>query len=242
MSARHPWWLPAAAFLGAALLRVLGSTWRVTVADDPEYTAGLRRGERFIYAFWHSTMLPLVVFHRDEGAAVLVSRHRDGELIARVIERLGFVAARGSSTRGGEAGVRGMLAWAERDRHLGITPDGPKGPAEEVKDGAIYLAERAARRLVPTTAAAHPVRVLATWDGFLVPWPFARVLVVHGAPFAPGPASGAASDAGATRATRAESGPVGAAVPDAAERARACFEETLRRLSREARARVGGRA
>jgi len=207
------------------------------VADDPEYTAGLRRGERFVYAFWHSTMLPLVVFHRDEGAAVLVSRHRDGELIARVIERMGFVAARGSSTRGGEAGVRGMLAWAERDRHLGITPDGPRGPAEEVKDGAIYLAERAALRLVPTAAAAHPARVLATWDRFLVPWPFARVLVVHGAPFAPGPAGGAA--------TGAESGPAEAAmpaVPDAAERARACFEDTLRRLTREARARVGGRA
>jgi lysophospholipid acyltransferase (LPLAT)-like uncharacterized protein len=104
MRARHPWWLPLAAGIGAVFVRALGATWRYTVSDAPEYSAALARGERFVYAFWHSGLLPGAVLHRDEGIAVLVSRHRDGELITRVIEHLGYVTARGSSTRGGEAG------------------------------------------------------------------------------------------------------------------------------------------
>ncbi|HVQ24377.1 MAG TPA: lysophospholipid acyltransferase family protein, partial [Planctomycetota bacterium] len=185
MRSRHPWWLPLAAGFGAAFVRALAATWRYTVSDAPEYSAALARGERFVYAFWHSGLLPLAVFHRHEGAAVLVSRHRDGELITRVLEHLGYVAARGSSTRGGEAGVRGMLSWAGQDRQLAVTPDGPRGPAEQAKPGALFLAERTGRRLVPTAVAARPVRALRSWDRFRIPWPFARVLVSHGAPFDP---------------------------------------------------------
>ena len=214
MSARHPWWLPLAAACGGAALRVIGATWRFTVSDAPEYTAALGRGERFVYAFWHSALLPLAVLHKNEGTAVLVSRHRDGELITRVVERLGIVAARGSSTRGGEAGVRGMLAWAARDRHLAVTPDGPRGPAEQVKPGALFLAERTGRRMVPIAMAARPVRALRSWDRFRVPWPFARVLVSHGAPFQ---------------------------VVDSGECARLEFERALASLTRDVRARAGER-
>ena len=214
MSARHPWWLPLAAACGGAALRVIGATWRFTVSDAPEYTAALGRGERFVYVFWHSALLPLAVFHKNEGTAVLVSRHRDGELITRVVEPLGIVTARGSSTRGGEAGVRGMLAWAGRDRHLAVTPDGPRGPAEQVKPGALFLAERTGRRMVPIAMAARPVRALRSWDRFRVPWPFARVLVSHGAPFQ---------------------------VADSGECARLEFERALVSLTRDVRARAGER-
>jgi len=185
MRARHPWWLPLATACGATLMRALRATWRYTVSDAPEYTAALARGARFVYAFWHSGLLPLSMLHCDEGIAVLVSRHRDGELIAGVIERLGYVAARGSSTRGAEAGVRGMLAWAGRDRHLAVTPDGPRGPAEQLKPGVVYLAQRTGRRMVPIGMGVRPARALRSWARFRVPWPFARVRVSHGAPFDP---------------------------------------------------------
>jgi lysophospholipid acyltransferase (LPLAT)-like uncharacterized protein len=219
MRARHPWWLPLAAVGGAALVRVIGATWRFTVSDAPEYAAALARGERFVYAFWHSALLPLAVLHRNEGIAVLVSRHRDGEFITRVIERLGFVAARGSSTRGGEAGVRGMLAWAGRDRHLAVTPDGPRGPAEQLKPGALFLAERTGRRMVPIGVAARPVRALRSWDRFRVPWPFARVVVSHGAPFQPTDPSAGSED----------------------ERDRRAFEQQLASLTLDVRTRAGER-
>ena len=236
MRARPPWWLPIAATLGAGVVRVLGATWRFTVSDAPEYTAALARGERFVYAFWHSVMLPLAVLHRHEGIAVLVSRHRDGELITRVIERLGFVAARGSSTRGGEAGVRGMLAWAGRDRQLAVTPDGPRGPAEQVKPGALYLAERTGRRMVPIGVAAHPTRALRSWDRFRVPWPFARVMITHGAPFDPAGSTSAAT-ADIQGAPSAEGSPEDAR----AECARREFERVLTALTRDVRVRVGER-
>ena len=250
MRARHPWWLPLAAVLGAGVVRAIGATWRFTVSDAPEYSAALARGERFVYAFWHSALLPLAVLHRHEGIAVLVSRHRDGELITRIIERLGFVATLGSSTRGGEAGVRGMLAWAGQDRHLAVTPDGPRGPAEQVKPGALYLAERTGRRMVPIGVAADRTRAFRSWDRFRVPWPFARVLVSHGAPFAPphsltAPLGSLAGSSESGLVANSAGSAAAAAEAQVEERdlepARLAFERALDTLTRDVRVRVGER-
>ena len=210
MRARHPWWLPLAAACGSALVRVVGATWRFTVRDAPEYTAALARGERFVYAFWHSALLPLAVLHKNEGIAVLVSRHRDGELITQLIEKLGFVAARGSSTHAG-------------------------------------LAERTGRRMVPIGVAARPVRALRSWDRFRVPWPFARVLVSHGAPFTAPLASLAASSEGGTAAASdatapgppADASEAASAGPE--ESGRLQFQHALDTVSRDVRTRVGER-
>lgn len=182
--ARHPWWLPAVAWFGTGLMRLCAASWRYDVADAPEYTEAIARGERFVFAFWHSGILPLALLRRGEGIAVLVSTHHDGELVARLIQRLGYVVARGSSTRGGDQGTREMLAWAEQGRHLAITPDGPRGPAEVVKPGLYYLAERTGRRVVPIGMGTRPAWILRSWDRFRVPRPFARVCVTHGAPIA----------------------------------------------------------
>lgn len=181
---RYPWWMKPAAWAGALVVRCFGSTWRIERVGIAEYDAVLDRGERCIYAFWHSGMLPLVYTHRGRGIAVLVSRHRDGELITRIIERLGFVTGRGSSTRGGEEGLRDMLDWAERGHLLAITPDGPRGPAETVKPGLLYLASRTGFPVVPVATAGASAWRLRSWDGFRIPRPFARVVVAYGAPMA----------------------------------------------------------
>jgi lysophospholipid acyltransferase (LPLAT)-like uncharacterized protein len=198
-------------------MRLFAATWRYDVADRPEYTAAAAAGERFVYAFWHSALLAGALLHRGEGIAVLVSQHRDGELIARLIQRLGYVAARGSSTRGGDAGVRELLAWAEQGRHLALTPDGPRGPAEQMKDGVYYLAVRTGRRVVPIGFGVRPAWVLRSWDRFRVPRPFAHVCVTHGAPIAFDTVGG----------------------ETAAERARAVLDDALGALTRETRQRVG---
>ena len=179
---RYPWWMEPAAAAGALAVRLLGSTWRIEVERAPEYAAATAAGERFVYAFWHAQMLPLVWARRSEGIAVLVSRHRDGQLITRIIERLGFASARGSSTRGGETGVREMLAWADAGRHIAVTPDGPRGPARRVKEGLAYLATRTGRRIVPIGAWARASWAFRSWDRFRAPHPFARVCIVYGAP------------------------------------------------------------
>lgn len=185
MSGRgYPWWMALAARAAALLLLLLGSTWRIRRLRIHEQDARLARGERCIFAFWHARLLPLVFTHRRRSIAVLISRHRDGELIARIITRLGFLTGRGSSTRGGEEGIRDMLRHAEDHRLLALTPDGPRGPAEQVKPGLVYLASRTGFPVIPVASASSSAWRLDSWDGFRIPRPFARVVVAYGAPIA----------------------------------------------------------
>jgi hypothetical protein len=184
MSERYPWWMAPLAVLSSALLAALAATWRVRCRGLYAYDARFAGGERSIFAFWHARLLPLVVSHRRRGVVVLVSRHRDGELIVRVLDRFGFRLARGSSTRGGESALREMLAHAGEGHSLAITPDGPRGPAERVKPGIVYLASRTGFPVLPVASAASSEWRLRSWDGFRIPRPFARVGVAHGEPIA----------------------------------------------------------
>ena len=183
-SSRSPWWMPVAAVAGAFLLRALGSTWRIVRVPAREGETTLAEGERCIFALWHSRLLPLTFQHRGQGVAALVSRHRDGEIIARIIERLGYATARGSSTRGGEEGLRDMLRHAGSGRSLTITPDGPRGPAERVKSGIVYVASRTGLPVIPVGCATGSAWWLASWDRFCIPRPFARVAIAYGPPLA----------------------------------------------------------
>jgi len=178
--AAHPWWVPPAAWLGAALLRVIGATWRIEWHDAARADGGVERGGKRIYAFWHARLLPLIFTHRGVGAAVLISRHRDGELVARVIRHMGFVTARGSSTRGGGQGFVEMLRFAGEGRALGITPDGPRGPAERVKAGTIELASRTEWPIICVGVAVRDAWTLRSWDRFKIPKPFTRLALVYG--------------------------------------------------------------
>jgi lysophospholipid acyltransferase (LPLAT)-like uncharacterized protein len=180
----YPWWMPLASGASAGLLLLLGATWRIRRVHMQELDVGFRRGDRCIFAFWHARLLPLVFTHRHRSIAVLISRHRDGELIARIIHRLGFRTGRGSSTRGGEEGIRDMLRHADEQRLLALTPDGPRGPAEEVKPGLVYLASRTGFPVVPVATASSRAWRLDSWDRFRIPRPFARVVVAYGTPIA----------------------------------------------------------
>lgn len=181
---RYPWWMPLVAAAAALLVLLLGFTWRLRRVRLHERDTLLDRGERCIFAFWHARLLPLVFTHRRRSIAVLISRHRDGELIARIIARLGFLTGRGSSSRGGQDGFREMLRHAEERRLLALSPDGPRGPAERVKPGLVYLASRTGFPVLPVASAARRTWVLDSWDRFRIPQPFARVVVAYGAPVA----------------------------------------------------------
>jgi lysophospholipid acyltransferase (LPLAT)-like uncharacterized protein len=204
---RLPFWLPAAAALGAVLIRLWGWSWRI----ERRHT-GAAFTQPVVHPFWHARMLPLVFEFRDRGGAVLISRHRDGELIARVIERLGFVTARGSSTRGGGPGLLDLIARAREGRIIGITPDGPRGPARLAKPGVVHLASVTGMPIVPIAAGMRRAKTLRSWDGFQVPMPFTRIVVMTGAPMAI-PADLAAADVAAW------CGRVGAAIDDVTHRA-----------------------
>ena len=163
-------------FLGGLLVRGLGRTWRVRTSGHP-WTPG----EPDLWAFLHGHMLVAGFFHRDQGAVTMISDHRDGEMMARVVQRLGFVTARGSTTRGGAKAFR-QMANAPQDRSWGLSPDGPRGPRGKVHQGVIQLAAESGRPILPVSYAASWCKELSSWDRFMIPYPFSRVVQYVGEP------------------------------------------------------------
>lgn len=147
-------------------------------ADGAELLAAFAANERVIVAFWHGQLAMLQPGYRGRGAGICVqvSRHSDGEIIARAIRPHGIRAARGSASRGGLASVREMVEARREGYDLAMAPDGPRGPLHRAKPGAIRLAQSTGSRLFPVAAAAERRWVFRrSWDQFTVPMPFTRV-------------------------------------------------------------------
>ena len=144
----------------------------------------LRGGDRrFIYAFWHQRQAFFTVSHRDDKVSILISRSRDGEVIAETIRLCGVPAVRGSSSTGAAGAVRALMGVVESGRDIGITPDGPKGPDRQVKEGILFLAQKLGIPILPITSAQSNRIVLSkAWDHFHIPLPFGRSVVVYGEP------------------------------------------------------------
>lgn len=162
--------------LTAWLIRGLGATWRVRDHQAPGAPLGHTVAGQTVFAFWHEGLLSCAYRFRGLGIAILISRSFDGELIARTVEKLGFVAVRGSSSRGGASGLRGM-AEAYGEGHIcAFTADGPKGPRRVAKAGPVQLAQLADAAWVGCFHA-EPDRAwrLGSWDRFAIPKPFATV-------------------------------------------------------------------
>jgi lysophospholipid acyltransferase (LPLAT)-like uncharacterized protein len=168
--------------LGAIFIRLLAWTWRVRVVN-PEAVSALRAANApYVFACWHGQMLPLLWAHRGQGIAILVSEHRDGEIIARIARTIGFNSVRGSTSRGAGRALLGLVAELQRGRAVAVTPDGPRGPAGHFAPGALVAAQRAGVPLLTVGAHASPAWYLKSWDRFLIPKPFARVNVAYGGP------------------------------------------------------------
>src|SRR6185503_13562006 len=149
---------------------------------DEGLRAWEREGKPFILAFWHRHLLLMPYAYRGRRISVLVSQSRDGELIARTVARLGIDTSRGSSSRGGVAGMRALLRKAAEGYDLAFTPDGPRGPAGEVQPGVVLAAAATGWPVQPVALAASRARRLGSWDRFVVPLPSAAVHFVYGEP------------------------------------------------------------
>ena len=177
-----PWRERAALLAGRGFLNVLARTWRVRVVNG-EAVQQLRASKLpFIYALWHGHLLPLLWHHRDEGVVVLISEHRDGEIVARAAESLGYGLIRGSTTRGADRALIALVRELQAGRVIAITPDGPKGPAGKFAPGALIAAQRSGTFILPVAASASRAWRLKSWDRFMIPKPFARVTVAYGRP------------------------------------------------------------
>jgi len=163
------------------LIRLWGATLDLLFdVDDP--TGIPRRTSRpGIYLFWHETMALPAFAHARWGIPILVSRHRDGEILAQVVRFLGGETIRGSTRRGGAGALRKMMRTG-RMRHLAITPDGPLGPRRVVQIGAVYLASRMRMPLFPVGYACEEGWRTPSWDRTIIPRPFTRTRCVVGRP------------------------------------------------------------
>jgi lysophospholipid acyltransferase (LPLAT)-like uncharacterized protein len=165
------------------LLLFFGKIGRITVRNRRYWNHLCEKGEGFIAIVWHGKMLAPLYLHRNLGVVAMVSEHRDGEMIAQTLHRLGYKTVRGSSTRGGRQAFREMLKALRSNQICTILPDGPTGPRHVLKSGPLVLAMRTGCALLPITFTASRPVVLRSWDRFTFWWPLSRVCMIYGKPF-----------------------------------------------------------
>ena len=169
--------------LAALYIRFVHATsrWRVVGAEFP--AALWDRDAPFIVAFWHGRLMLMPYCWRPgKPVGMLISHHRDGQLIARTIGHFGFKSIAGSSSRGGTAALRVMLRGLKRGDSVGITPDGSRGPRMRAGGGVADVARLSGAPILPVAYATSRRRVLDSWDRFIVALPFSRGVFVWGAP------------------------------------------------------------
>ena len=138
-----------------------------------------------MYILWHGRMMAPVWHRRRLNIVAMISQHRDGELVARMVQRLGYETVRGSSTRGGTQAALELLDRLRHGQPAAMICDGPRGPIYKMKPGTPFLAIEAQAAVIPTTSAASSCWTFKSWDRFLVPKPFAKVYILFGDPVPP---------------------------------------------------------
>ena len=164
-------------WLAAVVVGLIGRTLRMTITFEEGSMPGLHAISPGIYPFWHRCVLPATWLFRNENIGVLTSLSRDGEYIARVIRRFGYVAVRGSSSRGGQRGLREMEAMVKAGGAVAFTIDGPRGPRYVAKKGPVLLARLTGLPITAFYVAVEKSWVLKTWDRMVIPRPFSRAYV-----------------------------------------------------------------
>jgi lysophospholipid acyltransferase (LPLAT)-like uncharacterized protein len=171
--------------LGFWVYRLWARTLRLQV-EDPNGVVALVRNRPVIFAIWHNRllMLPRVFDPCFPGRQSfgLISASGDGDLIALFIERSGYGTIRGSSSRKGVIALRQLVDTLAADGNVLVTPDGPRGPVYQATQGVVFLAQKSGAPVVPIHMEYSRCWRLKSWDRFVVPWPFAKLRAIFGAP------------------------------------------------------------
>ena len=166
---------------GLLLVRILSSSYRVRMVDPENERRQLKRFGSLVYASWHQRFFPgITFFSTRRPIAIMISQSRDGELIARVVSVFGWQPVRGSSTRGGTRALSRLKQLARKGYNIGHIVDGPQGPFGVVKPGLLRIAQVAGRPILPTITSAQRRWVFNSWDRFMMPKPFSRVIIRFG--------------------------------------------------------------
>ena len=165
-------------------IKCLGHTMRFEEMNPEIPQFFLERGIPAIGAFWHGRLLMMPIIYKGKGRKLsfLVSPHRDGQVVGKALERFGFHAILGSTTRKGFSAFKQMVKAHQNGFDLALVPDGPRGPRYRVQIGVIELAKLTGRPIVPVSFSASRRKIFRTWDHFLLPYPFSKGVFIWGEP------------------------------------------------------------
>src|SRR5688572_13139986 len=168
-------------YVGLFFIRILSATYRVRIIGVEHEQTILDAGGGMIYASWHQRFFAgITLFARRKPIAIMISQSRDGALIARIVGLLGWHPVRGSSSRGGKTALEELKQLAGGGYHIGHIVDGPKGPPGIVKAGLLTMAQFTGLPIIPTITSAQRKWVFKSWDRFMIPKAFSRVIISFG--------------------------------------------------------------
>jgi lysophospholipid acyltransferase (LPLAT)-like uncharacterized protein len=170
-------------WLGSLYIRFIHVSGRWSVVNGGHAARLWDEDKPFILAFWHGRILMMPKSWRSSVPIhMLISQHRDGQLIARTVSHFGIDTVAGSSTRGGSAALRSMLKFLKSGECVGITPDGPKGPRMRASSGIVNVARLAGVPILCATFSTRKRKLLGSWDRFAVALPFSEGVFVWADP------------------------------------------------------------
>ncbi|MBN1908487.1 MAG: lysophospholipid acyltransferase family protein [Pirellulales bacterium] len=184
MRVRSPLLTSLSAGLFVAAFWLLFRTLRLRVREDTPGTNPYAKSppEWFLYCVWHDSMVIPAFAGKQRSSAALTSQHADGTFVAAVLRKIGMATVRGSTNHIGPGAVRQLLRTTE-DKHLVITPDGPRGPRRQMSVGIAFLASRTGRAVVPTAASCVRCwKIRGSWTDLVIPKPFTKVFLLGGEP------------------------------------------------------------
>ena len=170
-------------WLGAQYIHLVAATCRWEIIRGEIPAAFWDRGEPFVLCFWHGRLLMMhKCWQQPLPIHMLISQHRDGQLISRTAKYIGVSSVIGSSSKGATQAIRNLLKIFRSGESIGVTPDGPRGPRMRAIDGVVNIARLADATIIPATYSVNRRKVLGSWDRFIIPRPFAKGAIVWGQP------------------------------------------------------------
>lgn len=168
--------------LGNLIIRFLALTIQIKELNAEVVQTYWRQGKNVIIASWHGRLLMIPFVYKGSKVHILVSLHRDGELISRTLRGFGLFFIRGSTTLGGAKAMRNLVKVVRGGSDIGITPDGPRGPRCKVQAGVVQLAKLTGLPIIPVTFGSSRGKYFNSWDRFFLPYPFSKGVFIWGSP------------------------------------------------------------
>lgn len=140
------------------------------------------KNQNFVLAFWHGTMILPWYLHGAPDFAALTSKSKDGDLLAKILKRWKYKVVRGSSSTGGDVALGIMVDYAKNKYSIAITPDGPRGPKQKFKAGAVITAKKSGVPVVLAGVGFKKKKTLKNWDQFEIPHFFTKVKIIYSEP------------------------------------------------------------